>query len=215
MPRPSRTAHPSGASDRTSLYQEITAKIIAELEAGRLPCVQPGGTSAVQARLAMPCNAATRRRYSGVNVLVLGGAVVQQDCTGQNCLTFRQALGLGGHVRKGERGTTIVFADRFIPDAERERARARGDEPSAIRFLKRFTVYNTDQCDGLPEAVATTAPPPPEGVILPEVEALIRRAASTCDRRRAGLLRRSRRFRPGAAATGLFRAGALAPDGAV
>jgi antirestriction protein ArdC len=59
--------------DRTSLYQEITDKIIAELEAGRLPWVQPWGTSAVQAPLAMPKNAATQRRYSGINVLILWG----------------------------------------------------------------------------------------------------------------------------------------------
>ena len=58
-------------SDRTSLYQEITCKIIAELEAGRLPWVQPWGTSAVQAPLAMPRNASTGRRYSGINVLIL------------------------------------------------------------------------------------------------------------------------------------------------
>ena len=48
--------------DRSSLYQEITDKIIAELEAGRLPWVQPWGTSAVQAPLAMPKNAATNTK---------------------------------------------------------------------------------------------------------------------------------------------------------
>jgi N-terminal domain of anti-restriction factor ArdC len=100
--------------DRTSLYQEITDKIIAELEAGRLPWVQPWGTSAVQAPLAMPKNAATERRYSGINVLILWGAVFQHGFPGQSWLTFRQALSLGGNVRKGERGTTVVFADRFI-----------------------------------------------------------------------------------------------------
>ena len=43
--------------NRTSLYAEITDKIIAELEAGRVPWVQPWGTSA--AKIAMPKNAAT------------------------------------------------------------------------------------------------------------------------------------------------------------
>jgi antirestriction protein ArdC len=50
--------------DRTSLYQEITDKIIAELEAGRVPWVQPWGTAAAKAPLDMPKNAATQRRYS-------------------------------------------------------------------------------------------------------------------------------------------------------
>ncbi len=182
MPRAAAPAR--SGSDRTGLYQEITSKIIAELKAGRLPWVQPWGASAVQAPLAIPKNASTRRRYSGVNVLILWGAVVQRGFSGQSWLTFRQALGIGGHIRKGEHGTTVVFADRFIPDRERVRARERGDEPNAIPFLKRFTVFNTDQCDDLPPEVTTSAPPPPEGVTLPEVEALIR--ASGADVRIGG-----------------------------
>jgi antirestriction protein ArdC len=176
MPRSS--PHVSAGAGRTSLYQEITTRIIDELEAGRLTWVQPWGTSAVEAPLAMPRNATTGRRYSGINVLILWGAVVQQGYSGQSWLTFRQALALGGHVRKGERGTTVVFAHRFTPDAERDRAREQGDDPRTIPFLKRFTVFNTDQCDGLPDEVATMAPPPPEGMILPEVEALIRRSGA-------------------------------------
>ena len=170
--------------DRASLYQEITDKIIAELEAGRLPWVQPWGTSGVQAPLAMPKNATTQRRYSGINVLILWGAVVQHGFPGQSWLTFRQALGMGGNVRKGERGTTVVFADRFIPDQERARAREQGDEPNAIPFLKRFTVFNAAQCDGLPDDLAVIPPPLSEGLILPEVEALIR--ASGADLRLGG-----------------------------
>ena len=170
--------------DRTSLYKEITDKIIAELEAGRLPWVQPWGKSAVQAPLAMPMNAATERRYSGINALILWGAVVQHGFPGQSWLTFRQALSLGGNVRKGERGTTVVFADRFIPDQERARAREQGDGPNAISFLKRFTVFNVAQCDGLTGDLATVPPPVPDGLILPEVEALIR--ASGADLRLGG-----------------------------
>ena len=170
--------------DRASLYQEITDKIVAELEAGRLPWMQPWGTSAVQAPMSMPKNAATQRRYSGINVLILWGAVVQHGFPGQSWLTFRQALGMGGNVRKGERGTTVVFADRFIPDQERARAREQDDEPSAIPFLKRFTVFNAAQCDGLPDDAAIIPPPLPEGLILPEVEALIR--ASGADLRLGG-----------------------------
>ena len=58
-------------SDRTSLYDDITGKIIAELEAGCFPWVQPWGTVAAKAPLAMPRNAATGRQYSGINVLIL------------------------------------------------------------------------------------------------------------------------------------------------
>jgi len=170
MPRSSSRSQPT---DRPNLYDEITDRIIAELDAGRLPWVQPWGSTGV-APLGMPKNAATGRGYTGVNVLILWGAVVARGFSGQSWLTFRQALSLGGNVKKGERGTTVVYADRFVPDDEKRRARETGDEAHAIPFLKRFTVFSTDQCEGLPEDLVTVPPPIQDGLILPEVEALIR-----------------------------------------
>jgi antirestriction protein ArdC len=140
--------------------------------------------AAAKAPLAMPRNASTHRRYSGINVLILWGAVIERGFSSQSWLTFRQALGLGGNVRKGERGTTVVYADRFTPEDERRRAEQTGEEPGAIPFLKRFTVFNTDQCEGLPEEIAKVAPPPPPGLIEPQAEALI--AATGADFRIGG-----------------------------
>jgi antirestriction protein ArdC len=122
----------------------------------------------------MPKNASTDRSYSGVNVLLLWGSTIEHGFTGQSWLTFRQALSLGSHVRKGERGTTVVYADRFVPSDEKRRAAETGEEAQAIPFLKRFTVFNCDQCDELPDEIATAAPPPPPGLIEPTVEALIK-----------------------------------------
>lgn len=170
--------------DRINLYSEITDKIIAELEAGRVPWVQPWGTAAAKAPLGLPKNASTGRTYSGINVLLLWGAVIERGFTGQSWLTFRQALSLGGNVRKGERGTTVVYADRFVPEDEKRRARETGEDAQAIPFLKRFTVFNTDQCENLPEDVAAAAPPVPTGLIEPRVEALI--AATGIDFRIGG-----------------------------
>src|SRR3546814_10182938 len=99
----------------------------------------------------MPRNAATGRQYSGINILILWGSVIQQGFTGQSWLTFRQALALGGNVRKGEHGTTVVYADRFVPDDEKKRARETGEDAQAVPFLKRFTVFNAQQCENLPE----------------------------------------------------------------
>jgi antirestriction protein ArdC len=72
--RPSRRTAMSrhnfqAGSGRTSLYDEITTRITSELEAGRVPWVQPWGTAAAKAPLAMPKNGATGRCYSGINVL--------------------------------------------------------------------------------------------------------------------------------------------------
>lgn len=76
MARQDRAPRDGGA--RSSIYDDITSRIIAELEAGRLPWVQPWGTASAKAPLALPRNAATSRQYSGINILILWGAVVQQ-----------------------------------------------------------------------------------------------------------------------------------------
>jgi hypothetical protein len=168
MSRYDRSAR--SASGRTGLYDEITSKIISELEAGRVPWVQPWGTVAAKAPLALPKNAATGRAYSGVNVLILWGAVIEHGFPSQSWLTFRQALSLGGNVRKGEHGTTVVYADRFVPDDEKRRAREAGEEAQAVPFLKRFTVFNSAQCENLPDDIAVAAPAPDPGLIEPQVE---------------------------------------------
>ncbi|WP_296739697.1 zincin-like metallopeptidase domain-containing protein [Mesorhizobium sp.] len=171
MSRHDRTLGADG--NRASLYDEITGKIIAELEAGRFPWVQPWSKATAKAPLGLPKNASTGRAYSGINILILWGAVVQHGHPGQGWLTYRQAAALGGNVRKGERGITVVYADRFIPEDEKRRARETGEDAQAIPFLKRFTVFNTAQCEGLPEDITVAAPPPPPGLIEPKVEALI------------------------------------------
>jgi len=181
---PTHAARARAGRDRPSLYQEITDKIITELEAGRMPWVQPWGTAAAKASLTMPKNAATQRQYSGINVLILWDAAIEHGFSTQNWLTFRQALRLSGNVRKGEHGTTVIYADRFLPDEERERAERNGDEPNAIPFLKRFTVFNTDQCERLPAELTSAPAPVPDGLILRHAEALI--AATGADFRIGG-----------------------------
>jgi antirestriction protein ArdC len=77
-----------------------------------------------------------------------------------------------------------VYADRFVPDGERERAERDGDEPNSIPFLKRFTVFNTDQCENLPPELTAPPAPVPEDLILPQAEALL--AATGADFRIGG-----------------------------
>ena len=160
--------------DRTDLYSDITHTIIKQLEAGRLPWVQPWGKVEGGAELGLPKNASTCRAYSGINILILWGAVFERGFTGQSWLTFKQALDLGGNVRKGERGTQIVYADTFIPEKERMRSEQSGQDAVSIPFLKRFTVFNTDQCEGLSEDIRSSVSPVPEGMIEARVEALIK-----------------------------------------
>jgi antirestriction protein ArdC len=158
--------------NRVNLYDEVTARILSELEAGRLPWVQPWGASGGTGP-GLPRNALTARNYSGVNVLILWGAVIEHGWPSQSWLTFRQAQEAGGCVRKGEHGVTVVYADRFTPEAEKERASREGGDPKAVPFLKRFTVFNVAQCEGLRAGLASDPAPLPEREIVPVAEEVI------------------------------------------
>ena len=166
----------------------------------RAACPGCSRGAACRRPLGLPKNAATGRPYSGINILILWCAVAERGFSGQSWLTFRQALKLGAHVRKGETGTTVVYADRFIPYRERTRAAEAGDEPEAIPFLKRFTVFNADQCEDLPADLAPPAEPPAENLILPQAEALIRATGADHPHRR-----RPRLLRPAAPTTSRCR----------
>nr|WP_294846485.1 zincin-like metallopeptidase domain-containing protein [uncultured Sphingomonas sp.] len=178
-----RTGRAKGeGAARASLYDEVTARIIAQLEAGLFPWMQPW--SAATAMPGLPRNAISGRPYSGVNVLILWGAVIEGSYPSQDWLTFRQALAAGGCVRKGERGHTIFYADRFTPDEEREGGEGAEGEPRSIPFLKRFVVFNAAQCDGLPERLTTDPTPLPPREQHEGAEALI--AATGADFRIGG-----------------------------
>lgn len=166
---------------RPSLYDEVTAKIIAQLEAGIFPWVQPW--SSAGAVPGLPRNAVTGRCYSGINVLVLWGAVIECAFPSQDWLTFKQALAAGGCVRKGETGQTIFYAARFTPDSSNANGAAGsgategqsgiGETPLGIPFLKRFTVFNVAQCEGLNSRIAADPVPLPERQLVAEAESLI------------------------------------------
>lgn len=146
-------------ANRTSLYAEVTDRIIAEMEEGNLPWVQPWDSSLCE--MAMPVNAGTGRRYSGINILLLWCEGMRCSYGAQKWLTYRQAASLGGYIIKGEKGTIICYADRFTPSREAEAARSEEREARQVTFFKRFTVFNVDQCEGLPEDVKA-------GAVLPD-----------------------------------------------
>lgn len=157
--------------ERQSLYSEVTNRIIAELEEGRLPWVQPW--DAALCGCTMPKNAGTARRYSGINILILWAEVVAKGYASQRWLTYRQAEAAGGNVRRGEKGTVICYADRFTPKAEAEQARGEDREARQVAFLKRFVVFNIEQCEGLPaEYIAPLVSPDPV-LAIAEADTLI------------------------------------------
>jgi antirestriction protein ArdC len=94
---------------KRDLYSEVSTRIIAELERGALPWVKPWSATA---GMNTPCNAVTGRPYSGCNVLLLWMARAA-DYRIPRYLTFKQALNLGGNVRKGEHGTKVYFVKQL------------------------------------------------------------------------------------------------------
>lgn len=179
------TAHDQ-RGPRVPLYEEITSRIISELEAGRLPWVQPWGTA--RAAIGLPFNAASQRRYSGINILTLWHAVIARGFAGHGFLTFRQAAALGGSVRRGEHGTAVVYSHRV--GTREQDGRSEGGDTGAERrggfsFLKHFTVFSVDQCEGLPDRLYAPADAIPDGLILPVAEQLI--AATGADFRIGGV----------------------------
>src|SRR5215472_2579643 len=138
-----RGSHKGNQAMSRDLYAEVSNKIIAALEAGAAPWVKPW--SATPGRN-VPCNAATNRPYSGCNVVLLWMAQSAGYRT-PRFLTFKQAPDLGGHVRKGEHGVTVFFVKRVeVTDRDSD-----DGETKVIPLLKAYTVFNVDQCDGLPE----------------------------------------------------------------
>jgi hypothetical protein len=139
----------SKAIGRDNIYREITDKIIAELERGIVPWVQPWTSGKQLCPLGLPVNRLTRRSYSGINILLLWAALEEEGFASAYWLTFKQSIAMGGSVRNGEHGTHVYFADKFVPQKEQQRAKDEGTDPSAINFLKRYTVFNAEQCEGL------------------------------------------------------------------
>lgn len=132
---------------KTDVYERITAQIIADLESGVKPWLKPWNAEHAAGRITRPLrfNAVP---YQGINVIMLWSAAVAAGFAAPIWMTFKQALELGGHVRKGEKGQLVVYADRIHRTEINE---STGEEQERdIPFMKGYTVFNVEQIDGLP-----------------------------------------------------------------
>jgi len=135
---------------RPDIYARITNQIIDQLEAGVRPWTQPwtGGH---------PVTRPLRydgTPYSGINILLLWSESSSRGFASPTWMTFRQAMALGAHVRKGEKGSTVVYANQIV---RTETDHAGEEIEQRIPFLKAYTVFNVEQIDDLP-AVYRPAP---------------------------------------------------------
>jgi antirestriction protein ArdC len=132
---------------RRDVYQTVTDQIIAELERGVRPWMKPWSTEHMAGRVLLPLRH-NGIGYRGVNILSLWMAGLAKGYRSPIWMTFKQALDLGGAVRKGEKGSLTVYANT-LTRAETDAATGEETE-AAIHYLKGYTVFNTEQIDGLP-----------------------------------------------------------------
>jgi antirestriction protein ArdC len=125
------------------IADKITRSIIAELEAGTLPWVKPWGAGNVPALPKRHCGTS----YRGVNILILWGAAQAAGHRSNTWMTFKQAQAYGGCVKKGEKGTQILFASRATKEAVSDAGEV---SVKSFSFLKAYTVFNVEQIADLP-----------------------------------------------------------------
>ena len=141
------------ATEHQDVYERITARIVEQLEKGVRPWAQPwksgeGGFKRPLRHNGIP--------YSGINVLMLWTVAFERGFESRIWMTFRQAVELGAHVRQGEKGALVVYANRIT---KTETTDAGVEEEREIPYLKGYVVFNTDQIEGLPEHYYAKPPP--------------------------------------------------------
>lgn len=133
-------------TSRVDIYTKITDRIVGDLEKGVRPWVQPWRAGNAVGRITRPLRH-NGLPYQGINTLLLWSEATAHGYRSPMWMTFKQSVELGAHVRKGETGTTVVYASRFT----RTEVDAQGDEfERGIPFLKAYTVFCADQIEGLP-----------------------------------------------------------------
>lgn len=133
-----------------NLYQEVTDKILAELQKGAAPWVKPWSQTAGRN---VPMNATTNRPYSGINV-VLFWLAQNEGWPTPRFLTFKQAKEAGGHVKAGEHGTKVYFVKKLnVRDRNAPEDASDEDALKRISMLREYTVFNVAQCDDLSDKI--------------------------------------------------------------
>ena len=98
------------SSTHQDVYTRVTDKIIAELEQGTRPWLKPWSSAHAADRVTLPLRH-NGTPYRGINILLLWGEAIEKGYSSSRWMTFKQAAELGAHVRKGEHGALVVYAD--------------------------------------------------------------------------------------------------------
>lgn len=148
------------ASDALSI---VTGELSRLLERGVMPWRAPWDpTLALATTPGLPLRF-TGEPYRGANVVLLWAAQIARGYPKRTWLSFRQALQLGGHVRKGEKATPVIFYGQATSrdDASVTGTAAKDAAERTYRFLKLFHVFNVEQIDDLPAHIGVETMPAP------------------------------------------------------
>lgn len=157
----------------TDVYTRVTDKIIAELEKGERPWMRPWNAEHAAGKITRPLRH-NGLPYAGINVLMLWVEAEEKGYSAPIWMTFKQAQELGGHVRKGEHGSLVVYANTIKKTEQDEETGE--DIEHKIPFMKGYTVFNVEQIDALPAHYYAKAQAPQldAGQRLDHVEAFFR-----------------------------------------
>lgn len=152
MPFVLKPRAPKPALDRMDVYERVTNRILAALEQGTRPWMRPWEVAGPDGHVSRPLRS-NGQPYQGVNVFLLWSAAIAAGYTNPMWITYKQALELGGSVRKGETGELVVYANRLTRAVE---GKGGQEERRSFYFMKGYTVFNVEQCEGLPERMTPT-----------------------------------------------------------
>ena len=142
--------------EKQDIYTRITNEIVNHLERGVRPWVKPWNAEHAAGRITRPLRH-NGKPYNGINVLSLWATAMAQNFAAPIWMTFKQATEFDGHIRKGEKGALVVYADSIT---RKENDDKTGDEiEREIPFVKGYTVFNVEQIDGLPAVYYAKAAP--------------------------------------------------------
>src|SRR6266705_698374 len=97
-------------TEKQDIYTRITNQIVSHLEEGVRPWVRPWNAEHAAGRITRPLRH-NREPYTGINILSIWASATAQGFAAPIWMTFRQAMELGAHVRKGEKGSPVVYAN--------------------------------------------------------------------------------------------------------
>ncbi len=141
---------------KTDIYTRITDKIIADLEQGERTWLKPWNAEHAAGRITRPLRH-NGQPYNGINILMLWATAVERGFAAPIWMTFRQAKELGAHVRKGEKGSLVVYANT-ITRTETDPGTGE-EEDRQIPFMKGYSVFNVEQIEDLPAHFYAVAEP--------------------------------------------------------